>query len=73
MTIAKSPGGFVSEVFDIEVDTGATYEYRGFCDVGTAANYQVMRITLATGVTRWANSGRFNVAWADRATATYGA
>ena len=73
MTIAQSPGGFVSEVFDVEVDTGATYVYTGFCDVGTGANYQVMRETIATGVIRWANSGRFNVAWADRAAATYGA
>lgn len=73
MTIAQSPGGFVSEAFDVEVDTGATYIYRGFCDVGTAANYQVMRETVATGVIRWANNGQFNVVWADRATATYGA
>lgn len=73
MTIAQSPGGFVSEVFDIETETTATYTYTGFCDVGTAANYQIMRETLADGKVRWANGGRFNVAWADRATATYGA
>ena len=73
MTIAQSPGGFVSEVFDREMDDTGTYTYIGLCDVGTAANYQVQRITNATGVGRYANSGRFNVAWADRATATYGA
>ena len=73
MTIAQSPGGFVSEVFDMETATDGTYNYTGFCDVGTAANYQVMRETIATGVIRWANNGRFNVAWADRAAATYGA
>lgn len=73
MTIAQSPGGFVSEAFDIETETTATYVYTGFCDVGTAANYQIMRQTIADGKIRWANNGQFNVAWADRATATYGA
>ena len=73
MTIAQSPGGFVTNVFDIEIDDGATYVYTGFCDVGTAGPYQVMRETKATGVVRWANNGQFNVVWADRASATYGA
>ena len=73
MTITRSPGGFVSEVFDREIDDTGTYTYIGLCDVGAAANYQVQRVTNATGVSRMANGGQFNVVWADRATATYGA
>lgn len=73
MTISRSPSGFTSEVFDMETSTDATYNYTGFCDVGTGANYQVLRTTLATGAVRYANGGQFNVVWADRATATYGA
>lgn len=55
-------------------DVGATYAYTGFADPGaleSAAVWSIMRETLATGAINYADSGRFNQIWDNRAALTY--
>lgn len=74
MTFVQTPGGSVVQREKILVDTGATYEYTGFADPGTATSastWSIMRETLADGTITWANGGRYAATWDNRESETY--
>ncbi len=66
--------GILHERHIMREDVGATYAYTGFADPGaleSAAAWSIMRETLATGAINYADSGRFNQIWDNRAALTY--
>ena len=63
-----------SPALSTEIDEGETYTYVGKAVPGTAtgdAAWKVLRITNATGASRYADSGKFTQIWDNRASLTY--